>query len=82
MTDKQVEEEETMVDRVNDFLTDSNHSDDDCELVFTLYGIILNLANENAVLTMENSLLEREIRIAENAILRMEKEAKEPKYLA
>lgn len=82
MSEIKNEEKETIAERVNDFLIDPNHTDEDCELVFTLYGIILNTMQENAALDMENSLLEREIRIAENALLRLQTEKDKPKYLS
>ena len=70
-------EEKSIVDKVNDFLSDSKHTEEDCALVFTLYGSMLDLATENACLEMENSMLTRQINIAENAILRLNKEKDE-----
>lgn len=67
-------EKKSIIDMVNDFLADKNHTDEDCTLVFTLYSMLLDSATENAVLEMENSLLEREINIAENAIVRLNEE--------
>ena len=71
-----------VADMVNDFLANSSHSEEECLLVFHLYSTLLDMIADNAVLEMENSMLTRQLEIAENAILRMEKEAKEPKYLA
>ncbi len=72
----------SVAEAVNDFLASPNHSEEECELVFSLYSTLLDLIADNAVLEMENSMLNRQIEIAENAIQRMEKEAKEPKYLS
>ena len=72
----------SMTDLVNDFLADPASSDESCALVFNLYRTLLEIAQENAVLEMENCLLEREIEIANNTIKKLNKELEEPKYVA
>lgn len=74
--------EKTIATAVNDFLANPSHSEEDCHLVFILYSTVLDMIADNSTLEMENSMLERQIEIAENAIQRLEKEAKEPKYLS
>ena len=75
-------ETKSVAELVNDFLANPIHSEEECQLVFHLYSTLLDLVADNSVIEMENSLLNRQLEIAENAILRMEKEAKEPKYLS
>lgn len=74
--------EKTIADAVNDFLASPSHSEEDCHLVFVLYSTLLDMIADNSTLEMENSMLERQIEIAENAIIRLKKETEEPKYLS
>ena len=74
--------QESIADLVNDFLANTSHSEEDCMLVYALYTLLLDTSVETAGLEMENSLLERRLEIAENAVKRLEKEAKECKYTA
>ena len=67
-------EKKGLADAVNDFLSNGVHSEEDCALVFTLYSTMLDLATEISVLEMENSMLNRQIDIAENAIVRLNEE--------
>ncbi len=67
-------EEKNIAEKVNDFLSNINHSEEDCFLVFTLYNMVLDLATENACLNMEANMLNRQIDIAERAIVRLNEE--------
>ena len=67
-------EEKSIAEKVNDFLSNMNHSEEDCFLVFTLYNMVLDLATDNSCLDMEVSMLNRQIDIAERAIIRLNEE--------
>ena len=73
-------DEKTIVEEVMEFIRNTSNKDSIVEMVATLYDTILELARENGALELENSLLTRQLDIAENHILNMEKD-KETKNL-
>lgn len=64
--------ENSLFERAADFIEDSNSDDEAVNLVYELYQLVLALANENGSLELENSMLERQLTIAENYIMSMD----------
>ena len=69
----------SLIDEVTEFIENEDNDDDAVELVSTLYQVITSLAQENAGLEIEVSLLTRQLKIAEDYIQSLDDK---PKYLS
>ena len=65
------EKEMNLIDRVLAFVENEENPDEAVDLVADLYLALSNIAAENAGLEVENSLLNRQLDIAERFIIKM-----------